>query len=91
MSGKMVTPVGVGYYGLGFATQLRGDAWYFEHSGGNWGFRCDLIAHRDKGYGAVIMTNSDTGNDVVYELRRRIAIEYKWDGDFSRRPDNWPE
>jgi CubicO group peptidase (beta-lactamase class C family) len=91
MSGKMVTPVGVGYYGLGFATQLRGDAWYFEHSGGNWGFRCDLIAHRDKGYGAVIMTNSDSGNDVVYELRRRIAIEYKWDGDFSRRPDNWPE
>lgn len=88
---KMVKPVGVGYYALGFATQLRGDAWYFEHSGGNWGFRCDLIAHRDKGYGAVIMTNSDSGNDVVYELRRRIAIEYQWDGDFSRRPDNWPE
>jgi CubicO group peptidase (beta-lactamase class C family) len=91
MAEKMVTPVGVGYYGLGFATQLRGDDWYFEHSGGNWGFRCDLIAHRDKGYGAVIMTNSDSGNDVVYELRRRIAIEYRWDGDFSRRPDNWPE
>lgn len=87
---KMVTPVGVGYFALGFTTQLRDGAWYFEHSGGNWGFRCDLIAHRDKGYGAVIMTNSDSGNDVVYELRRRIALEYKWDGDFARRPDNWP-
>jgi hypothetical protein len=49
------------------------------HGGSNWGFQCDLIAHRVKGYGAVIMTNGDAGFPVIQQLRRRIQQEYKWD------------
>lgn len=49
------------------------------HRGSNWGFQCDLMAHRVNGYGAVIMTNSDTGGALIQRLRRLIQQEYNWD------------
>ena len=52
---------------------------YFTHSGSNWGFQCDLIAHRVHGNGAVIMTNGDNGGALLSRLRRMIQQEYKWD------------
>ena len=76
---EMVTPVGVGPFAVGFQIEKQGEGWYFMHGGSNWGFQCDLIAHRVKGYGLVIMTNGDTGGAVMQELRRRIQQAYKWD------------
>ena len=76
---EMVTPVGVGPYAVGFQVEKMGEGWYFMHGGSNMGFQCDLIAHRVKGYGAVIMTNGDAGFPVIQQLRRRIQQEYKWD------------
>jgi CubicO group peptidase (beta-lactamase class C family) len=76
---EMVTPVGVGPYAVGFQLEKMGEGWYFMHGGSNMGFQCDLIAHRVKGYGAVIMTNGDAGFPVIQQLRRRIQQEYKWD------------
>src|SRR5262245_23167475 len=76
---EMVTPVGVGPFAVGFQISKEGEGWYFMHAGGNWGFRCDLMAHRVNGYGAVIMTNSDSGGDLIQRLRRLIQQEYKWD------------
>jgi len=76
---EMVTPVGVGPYAIGFQIEKQGEGWYFMHGGSNWGFQCDLMAHRVKGYGAVIMTNGDAGFPVIQQLRRRIQQEYKWD------------
>ena len=76
---EMVTPVGVGPYAVGFQIEKQGEGWYFMHGGSNMGFQCDLIAHRIKGYGAVIMTNGDAGFPVIQQLRRRIQQEYKWD------------
>ena len=49
------------------------------HGGSNMGFQCDLIAHRIKGYGAVIMTKAMPVFPVIQQLRRRIKQEYKWD------------
>jgi hypothetical protein len=74
----MVTPVGVGPFAIGFSIEKVGEGWYFMHSGSNWGFTCDLIAHRIKGYSAVIMTNGDAGFAVIQPLRQRIQREYKW-------------
>jgi hypothetical protein len=79
MATEMVTPVGVGPYAVGFQVEKMGEGWYFMHGGSNMGFQCDLIAHRVKGYGAVIMTNGDAGVRVIQQLRQRIQQEYKWD------------
>jgi CubicO group peptidase (beta-lactamase class C family) len=76
---EMVTPVGVGPYAVGFDIEHLGEGWYFMHGGSNWGFQCDLMAHRAKGYGAVIMTNSDSGGPLIQELRRKIQQGEKWD------------
>jgi CubicO group peptidase (beta-lactamase class C family) len=76
---EMVTPVGVGDYGVGFAISRRGEGWYFGHSGGNWGFLCDLLAHKLKGYGVAVMTNGDGGGRVIAEIESRVASVYHWD------------
>jgi CubicO group peptidase (beta-lactamase class C family) len=76
---EMVTPVGVGDFAVGFSVTKDGQGWYFGHGGSNWGFRCDLVAHRLKGYGVAIMTNADSGGIVISELRARVAAAYNWD------------
>jgi CubicO group peptidase (beta-lactamase class C family) len=76
---EMITPIGVGPYAVGFAIAKEGEGWYFEHGGSNYGFRCELWAHRAKGYGAVIMTNGASGDALISRIRRMIEQEYKWD------------
>jgi CubicO group peptidase (beta-lactamase class C family) len=76
---EMVIPVGIGPYAVGFELQHLGDGWYFAHGGSNWGFQCDLLAHRVRGYGAVIMTNSDSGGALIQSLRLKIEQQEKWD------------
>jgi len=76
---EMITPTGAGPFAVGFQIEQKGQGWYFSHSGGNWGFRCHLMAHVRKGYGVVIMTNSDSGERVVSEIEVRIANAYGWD------------
>ena len=76
---EMLTPVGVGDYAVGFAVTKQGQGWYFGHGGSNWGFQCDVLAHRLKGYGVAIMSNADSGGAVVAELRARVAAAYNWD------------
>jgi CubicO group peptidase (beta-lactamase class C family) len=76
---EMIAPTGAGPFGVGFQIDQKGQGWYFSHSGGNWGFRCHLLAHVRKGYGVVIMTNSDSGEPVIAEIEARVAAAYGWD------------
>jgi CubicO group peptidase (beta-lactamase class C family) len=76
---EMVTPVGVGPFAIGLTVDKRGEGWYFSHSGSNAGFQCLLVGHLRKGYGVVIMTNSDSGGRLIKELEDRVAAAYGWD------------
>ena len=76
---EMIAPTGAGPFAVGFEISKHGEGWYFSHSGGNWGFSCHLLAHVRKGYGVVIMTNSDNGGRVIDEIEFRIAAAYHWD------------
>ncbi len=76
---NMVSPVGVGPFAVGFQIKQIGQGWYFEHGGANWGFRSEAIAHVAKGYGVVIMTNGDNGNQVAAEIVARVSAAYGWD------------
>jgi CubicO group peptidase (beta-lactamase class C family) len=76
---EMIAPTGLGPFAVGFMVEKRGEGWYFMHSGGNWGFRCDLVAHVRKGYGVVVMTNGDNGGQIIREVEERVAAAYGWD------------
>ncbi len=73
----MLTPVKEGY-GLGFFLKGNGQDFQFSHSGGNEGFRCYLMAYPERGQGAVIMTNSDLGSNLMPEILRSLSVEYRW-------------
>lgn len=73
----MLTPV-MNNYGLGMILKGEGIDRRFSHSGGNAGFRSMLVGYAGKGQGAVILTNSDHGMELIEELLRSIAAEYGW-------------
>ena len=76
---EMLSPVGVGPFAVGFVIEQEGEGWYFSHTGGNWGFRAILKAHRAKGYGVAVMTNADRGGELMMEIAERVARAYGWD------------
>ena len=74
------TANGPSLYGLGFSiTSPEPERGYFEHGGSNAGFRCLLKAHKRRGYGYAIMTNSDTGAIVAQELAQRLETGLDWE------------
>ncbi len=85
MTSKMVVPfLPSGPVGLGFFSEKHGAATYFGHGGADEGFRAQLLVHKDKGYGAVVMVNSDNGQ-IINEILRGIAKEYQWE-DYLPQP-----
>jgi CubicO group peptidase (beta-lactamase class C family) len=76
---EMITPVGVGPFGVGLSVEKRGEGWYFGHGGSNRGFRGTIVGHVRKGYGAVILANGDGGGLVLGEIEARVASTYGWD------------
>lgn len=76
---EMLSP-GIGSMGLGPAVMGRDETLRFSHGGANEGFRGRFVAYAELGKGAVVMTNSDSGNPLVEELLLAIAAEYQWPG-----------
>jgi CubicO group peptidase (beta-lactamase class C family) len=65
-------------WGLGPGVEGEGRSARFSHGGDNRGFKCYLVAYRDTGQGAVVMTNGDNGADLAQEIIRSIARVYGW-------------
>ena len=78
---EMTAPVGVGPYAVGLKVEQHGEGWYFSHSGANWGYRAWMTGHLRKGYGMVIMTNSDGGMALMNQVAGRVTSAYGWDQD----------
>lgn len=77
MATAMLTPVR-NQYGLGTMLSGKGTDQRFSHSGGNAGIRSMMVGYTNRGQGAVVLTNSDNGGDLIAELLRAIAAEYQW-------------
>jgi len=65
-------------YGLGLSILNKEKDTYFGHHGWNRGFFALMQAHRDKGYGVVVLTNS-TIPAFNHEVIRSVALAYEWD------------
>ncbi|PKV51441.1 CubicO group peptidase (beta-lactamase class C family) [Aquimarina sp. MAR_2010_214] len=78
MTTTMLTPFVEDFSGLGIFINKMEDEIYFGHGGWDEGFSSEMIAHKDKGYGVVILTNSNHP-DFISELIRSVALSYSWD------------
>jgi len=83
MARLMVTPqiniVRTQDMALGMFLEQRGQSVYFGHGGADVGFVCQMTANRDAGYGAAVMTNSDSmAVPLINEILQSIAAEYNW-------------
>jgi hypothetical protein len=64
---------------LGLGAFLGDGGRRFGHGGSNKGFKCYLVAYRDTGQGAAVMTNGDSGSYLVDRAISRIAASYGWE------------
>ncbi|HEY1434283.1 MAG TPA: serine hydrolase domain-containing protein, partial [Thermoanaerobaculia bacterium] len=67
-------------YALGLGIRDEGGAKYFMHGGADEGFQAQLVTSENRGYGAIVMTNSDNGHFLIEEIVRSIAAAYYWEG-----------
>jgi CubicO group peptidase (beta-lactamase class C family) len=77
MTQQMLTPQ-IENSGLGLFIDGTDRARRFSHSGSNVGFKSYLVGYFDSGQGAVVMTNSENGSQLLLEILRSIAAEYGW-------------
>ncbi|MEM6558895.1 MAG: serine hydrolase domain-containing protein [Myxococcota bacterium] len=83
----MIEPQFNGKGSLGAFVWSVDDGMMFGHTGGNAGFRNTYYGFVDGRGGAVIMTNSDTGFSLIWEIMASLAKVYGWSyGGAETRP-----
>ncbi len=65
--------------GRGFFINETGKSPYFFHGGHTKGHKGVAFFHASKGYGVVILTNSENGSPIIWSILRAIAIQENWD------------
>jgi CubicO group peptidase (beta-lactamase class C family) len=77
---KPNVPVGEdAFYGMGLETDTAWGVEVVHHGGSLGGYKSDWIAVPDAGAGAVLLTNSDTGQLMLRPFMRRV-LEILYDG-----------
>lgn len=72
----MTSPVLNGEYNIGLRNENIGSEQLLKHSGGNEGYTCNMLFHKDKGYGMIFMSNSDRGYEMNMPFFRSAAAVY---------------
>lgn len=75
----MTTPVLNGEYNIGLQNENIGTEELVGHSGGNEGYSCNMLFHKEKGFGIILMSNSDRGYEMKMPFFRSVAAAYGWD------------
>lgn len=75
---EMLSPFVEEFIGLGLFLMDMGGSKYFGHGGWDEGFSSELVAHKEDGYGVVVLTNSNHP-DFISELIRSVAYTYEWE------------
>ena len=77
-----IAPIGVPdvWTAAGTFVERHGHTMYFGHDGHNEGYLSMSRATTTGSDGAVVMTNSEGGAELIFEIMRSIAAEYHWDG-----------
>lgn len=71
-----ITPVLSGEYNLGLCNEKIGKEMLLGHDGGNEGYNCSMLFHKERGYGVVFMSNSDNGYKMKRPIIRSAAAAY---------------
>jgi len=69
--------------GLGVFISKPKDETYFFHNGWVQGFSSEFVDHKDKGYGVVVLSNSNHP-EFISEIIRSVALTYQWDNYVTR-------
>ena len=83
--------------GLGLFLDGDGANLRFSHNGRDEGFDSLLIAYAETGQGVIIMSNTNLNNDLMNEIVRSVAKEYRWPGypvnqkEIAQRASGWSE
>jgi len=78
MLSPQAQPGAAGLMGLGIWLEGQGAQARFGHPGDNEGFASRWIALRESGMGAVILTNSDNGGELIADVLHTIEQAYGW-------------
>ena len=74
--------------GLGLLLQGEGGTRRFGHGGDDQGFVARMVGYVEEGFGAVVMTNSDSGLWLIDPLIEAVGRAYSWpDYPGSREPE----
>jgi CubicO group peptidase (beta-lactamase class C family) len=74
---RLTPQPGTDNIGLGFFLPPKSPG-EFGHDGADEGFQASLVMNAKSGKGVVIMTNSENGTLIAWELIRSVAREYAW-------------
>lgn len=74
----MTTPVLSGEYNIGLRNEKIGAEQLLGHNGGNEGYTCSMLFHKEKGFGIVFMSNCDKGYEMKMSFFRSVAAAYGW-------------
>ena len=65
-------------WGLGPEVYGEGDSLRFSHRGSITGYRAFFVLYPETGDGVAVMTNSEAGGGLMFDVARAVATVYDW-------------